>query len=138
MNYRKGEGSMMRIIAIENSKKELDMLHQKIDAAFPGNSFEGFCDPFLAIRAYMTMPSDLTVFCRNMRIIDGFTFTRTLRKNYSRFTGVMLSEDENSRTDAEKYSLGYLKKPFEAADLRRLASDMDRQADFSENQPYDL
>ena len=109
----------MRILAVENSEAALQVLKQQIGAAFPGEVCDGFSDPLLAIKSFLAFPPDLTVFCRDMRIIDGFTFARTLRCRYPDFTGVMLGEDESSRADAQKYFLEYLVKPADAAELKK-------------------
>ena len=109
----------MRIIAVENSPEEADFLREMIGAAFPDSECESFLDPFLAIKSYLASPADFAVFCRHMRIIDGFTFARTLRSRQADFTGVMLAQDAAGRLDAEKFFLGYLVKPYNAADLKR-------------------
>lgn len=110
----------MRIIAVENTADDLDMLKAELSAAFPGSHCDGFSDPLLAIKAYLESPPDFTVFCKKMRIIDGFTFARTIRSHYAGFTGVMLAEDDSGRRDAQNYFLEYLVKPADAATLRQL------------------
>lgn len=108
----------LRIIAVENTADDADALREKIRIAFPDSDCECFLDPFLAIKSYRTLSADFAVFCRHMRIIDGFTFARTLRGLQADFTGVMLALDDGGRLDAEKYFLGYLIKPYEASDLK--------------------
>lgn len=109
----------MRIIAVENSPEEVNYLRQTISAAFPDSDCESFLDPFLAIKSYLASPADFAVFCRHMRIIDGFTFARILRSRQAEFTGVMLAQNPADSLDAEKFFLGYLVKPYDAADLKR-------------------
>ena len=108
----------MRIIAVENSMADLTKLQNLLGDAFPGSQCRAFCDPLLAIKAYFECPPDFTIFCKNMRIIDGFTFARTIRSYDAGFTGVILAEDESSRQDADNFFLKYLVKPVDAAVLK--------------------
>ena len=109
----------MRILAIEKTEDALKTLEQQIYIAFPGSCCEGFSDPLLAIKSFLVLPPDFTIFCKDMRIIDGFTFARTLRNRYMNFTGVMLADDDSSKTDAQKYFLEYLVRPVDALQLRQ-------------------
>ena len=110
----------MFILAVENSDEDLRTLKSQIRAAFPEDECKGFVDPLMAIKVFDERKPDFTIFSKDMWLIDGFTFARTLRRRYSDFTGVMISNDEGSRQDAVRFSLDYLVKPLDASELRRI------------------
>ena len=109
---------MMRIMAIEKNEEALAFLENQIKSAFPESVCNGFADPLMAIQFYTRSPSDLTIFCLDMKIIDGFTFTRTMRNIERTFTGIVLAEDSSQLNDIRKYQLEGVVKPYGMQQLK--------------------
>jgi DNA-binding response OmpR family regulator len=108
----------MRIIAIEKTEEALAFLKGEIAQAFPQSRCDGFLDPLLAIQSYTREPAELTVFSMDMRIIDGFTYTRTVRNINRTFTGIVLLNKKEQLADALNYQLQGLVKPFTERELK--------------------
>lgn len=108
----------MRILAIEKTEEDLNVLLDRIQDAFPESNCTGFTDPLMAIKDFMIQIPDFTVFCADMHPIDGFTFARTIRSRYPEFTGLMLGTDDSQKEDALKYSLDFLVKPVDSGQLK--------------------
>jgi DNA-binding response OmpR family regulator len=117
----------MRILALEKTKADLDILCDQIREAFPGMACVGFTDPLLAIKSYLAEVPDFTVFGRDLRIMDGFMFARTIRKRYPNFTGLMIAENEEGRRDAENFGLAYLVKPVSALQIRNIRKELEEK-----------
>lgn len=108
----------MVLVVVDNNKNDLNLLTQAIAAVVPKCEVQSFTDPLLSAKYICNNSVDLVFLADNMLPVNGFRLLQVLRKNVPSLAIVMMSSDEQNRTDAIRAGVDYyLLKPATKAQI---------------------
>ncbi len=120
---------MSRILIVEDSGTMRSLLVQSLEALDPGLKIDEAQNGFEALRLLPRQPYDLIVTDINMPDINGLELVSFVKGNaqYASIPLIIVSTEGSDRDRDKGLELGadaYLVKPFDPAELHRVAADL--------------